>query len=89
MSVYKEVTSDCLANIWATVKSGYMDCNVFNADETGLFYQLTPDKTLKFRNGKCIGGQLSKEEVTVLVGGNADESEKRLYSIYFCYLLCY
>ncbi|UYV71905.1 hypothetical protein LAZ67_9001013 [Cordylochernes scorpioides] len=40
--------------------------DVFNVDETGLFFKCTPDKTLAFKHEKCHGGKLSKERVTLL-----------------------
>ena len=40
---------------------------IFNTDETGLFYRCLPDKTHVFKNEKCTGGKLSKERLTVLV----------------------
>lgn len=54
----------------------YADKDVFNVDETGLFYKCTPDKTLAFKNEKCSGGKHSKERLTVLMGANMDGSEK-------------
>ena len=36
-----------------------------------------PDKTFRVKGEKCIGGKLSKERVTVLVGANMSGSEKR------------
>lgn len=50
--------------------------NIFNVDETGLFFKCTPDKTLAFKDEKCHGGKLSKERLTLLVGANMDGSEK-------------
>ncbi|KAL4083749.1 hypothetical protein QTP88_029065 [Uroleucon formosanum] len=50
--------------------------NVFNADETGLFFKCLPDRTLTFKNEKCHGGKLSKERVTLLFAVNMDGSEK-------------
>ena len=41
--------------------------NIFKVDETGLFYRCLPDRTHVFKNGKCAGGKLSKERLTVLV----------------------
>ena len=41
--------------------------DIFNADETGLFYRCLPDRTHVFKNDKCAGGKLSKERLTVLV----------------------
>lgn len=50
--------------------------NIFNIDETGLFYKMTPNRTLDVRGQKCFGGKQSKERITVLVGANMDGSEK-------------
>ena len=44
--------------------------DVYNLDETGLFYKLKPDKTLDFKGHKCSGGKKSKERLTVLVGAS-------------------
>ena len=31
--------------------------DIFNADETGLFYKCTPDRTVTFKNDRCSGGK--------------------------------
>lgn len=41
--------------------------DIFNTDETGLFFKCLPDSTLCFKE-KCSGGKKSKERVTVMVG---------------------
>ena len=41
--------------------------DIFNADETGLFYRCLPDKTQVFKNDKCAGRKLLKERLTGLV----------------------
>lgn len=71
------ICDEWLLNEWPKIREGYADCDVFNADETGLFYKLLPDQTLKFKNEKCVGGKLSKERLTVFVCANMDGSEKR------------
>ena len=38
---------------------------------------MTPDKTLRIKGEKCLGGKLSKERITVFVCANMDGSEKR------------
>ena len=76
-SVNTETTQEWITTVWPNVREGYADCDIFNADETGIFYRLTPDKTLKFKGEKCVGGKLSKERITVLVCANADGTEKR------------
>ncbi|XP_046661293.1 tigger transposable element-derived protein 4-like [Homalodisca vitripennis] len=49
---------------------GYKPDDIFNADETGLFYQCLPDKTLTFKGDTCHGGKNSKQRVTLLLGTN-------------------
>lgn len=50
--------------------------NIFNADETELFFKCLPNRTLCFRNEKYHGGKSSKERVTLLFAANMDGSEK-------------
>jgi len=50
--------------------------DVFNMDETGLFYRLTTDKTLSFKGEKCSGGKLSKERLSVALCANMSGTEK-------------
>ncbi|KAL7290460.1 hypothetical protein TKK_0016148 [Trichogramma kaykai] len=45
----------------------YSDRDVYNLDETGLFYTALPDKTMCLQNEKCSGGKLSKEWLTVML----------------------
>lgn len=56
--------------------SGYAEQDIFNVDETGLFWKLLPSKTLTFKGDRCTSGKKSKERITVLVGSNMDGSEK-------------
>lgn len=57
----------------------YSPRNIFNADETGLFFRALPNKTLTLKHEKCIGGKLSKERLTILHCVNlAGEKEKLL-----------
>lgn len=54
-----------IKNEWLTLRSGFEDKDIFNADETALFYKLLPNKTLKLKGEICSGGKLSKERITV------------------------
>ncbi|XP_023237227.1 tigger transposable element-derived protein 4-like [Centruroides sculpturatus] len=58
------------------IEKSYKPENVFNLDETGLFYKLLPEKTAMFKNESCHGGCKSKLRVTILLGANSDGSEK-------------
>ena len=54
----------------------YSKKDVFNCDESGLFWRLLPDRTLAFKSDKCSGGKKSKERVTFLLCTNMDGSQK-------------
>lgn len=58
---------------------GYKPQNIYNLDETGLFFRALPNKTLALKSETCHGGKLSKERLTVLFCVNmAGEKEKPL-----------
>lgn len=58
---------------------GYNPRDIFNADETGLFYRALPNKTYAFKSEKCAGGKMAKDRLTILPCVNmAGESEKLL-----------
>ncbi|XP_063896995.1 tigger transposable element-derived protein 4-like [Helicoverpa armigera] len=77
LSVHQSDVTDWLEKVWPTLRAQFTDDEIFNADETGLFYKLTPDKTLKFRGEKCKGGKLSKERITVMVAANMSGTVKK------------
>lgn len=74
--VLPTMTVDWLHSTLPSILAEYDPKNVFNADETGLFYRCLPNKTLSFKGQSCSGGKISKERITVLVGCNSDGSEK-------------
>ncbi len=65
-SVDMAVVSDWVGK-QATLCAPYRDEDIFNTDETGLYYQLEPNGTMKFKREKCAGGKQSKIRCTVLV----------------------
>jgi len=54
----------------------YSPDQIYNADETGLFFRLMPDKTFEFKDKKCHGGKLSKDRLTALVCSNTSGNDK-------------
>lgn len=76
-SVSDVTTKEWLDNVWPVLRRGYSDKDIFNGDETGLFYKMLPNQTLKFRGEKCQGGKKSKERITVFVCANMTGTEKR------------
>lgn len=61
---------------WPKVLAKYEPNQIFNADETGLFWQMLPRQTLDTRGDKCHGGKQGKARVTVLLAANMDGSTK-------------
>ena len=51
--------------------------NVYNADETGVFFRCLPDKTLEFKDKDCHGGKQNKERITAMVCANMSSTDKR------------
>lgn len=76
-SVSMESVTNWLTSTWPEISRGYSEDDIFNGDETGLFFKMTPDKTLKFKGEKCSGGKQSKERITVWVCANMSGKEKR------------
>ena len=75
-AVDDNIVTSWLDKTLAPILSSYHPRDVFNADETGVFYRLLPDKTLCFKGDSCHGGKQSKERITAMVCANMDGSEK-------------
>nr|XP_037270481.1 tigger transposable element-derived protein 4-like [Rhipicephalus microplus] len=74
-AVDKSVVQDWRSRLAARFCT-YELCNIFNADETTLFYKALPDKTIAFKGDPCIGAKRSKERVTVLLAANMTGIER-------------
>jgi hypothetical protein len=48
-NVDSNVVSLWLENEWKIIRKEYSDKDIFNADETALFYRLLPNKTYRLR----------------------------------------
>ena len=58
---------------------GLLPCDIYNGDETSLFFRALPTKSLSLRREKCSGGKMSKERSTVFLCANmAGKLEKPL-----------
>ena len=63
----------------STLIDGYAQRDIFNCDETGLFFRELPTKTLTEKAKACFGGKHSKERLTLLLCCNMKgEMEKPL-----------
>ena len=85
--VNMETVSEWRTDKLPALLSEYAACDVFNADETGLFYKVMPNRTLQLKGEKSHGGKLSKERITVMPVVNMDGSEKlKLFVMGFSYV---
>jgi len=74
-SVEGAAVNDWVARL-PKILEGYSADDVFNMDETGVFYKMLPDRTLCFRDEKCHGGKRAKDRLTAAVCCNMSGSEK-------------
>ena len=75
-SVDRQSVNNWRQNVLLEVLTEFDPKDVFNIDETGLFWRALPDKTITFRGDSCKGGKKSKERITILLGGNMNGTEK-------------
>ena len=71
-----EIVDDWTQNKLANLIQNYKPCDIFNADETGLFYKLLPSRTLQMKGETCHGGNKSKDRLTIMVTAKMDGTEK-------------
>lgn len=72
----QNVVLDWIENTFMPLMNRYEEKDVFNADETGLFFKCLPNKTFAFKNDSCKNGKHSKERLTIMFCANMDGSEK-------------
>lgn len=83
-SVTTADTKEWLETTLPGLLKDYAPRDVYNVDESALFWEALPDKTFVFKlnNDKCQGGKRSKIRITFLVGANMDGTDKlRLMAI--------
>lgn len=54
----------------ADLTRGYATRDIYNMDESGLFYTATSTKTLYVKGQKCSGGKQSKDHLTIALCAN-------------------
>jgi hypothetical protein len=58
LSVDLKTASEWVKSVWVECQQGYSEENIYNADETGVFYNMMPDSTFKFKAEKCVKNRL-------------------------------
>ena len=56
---------------------GYEAKDIFNADETGMFFRAMPTKSIVTKGDSCIGGNNAKDRITVLLAASATGEKLR------------
>ena len=64
--------TDWQKNVLPDLLKGYDAKDIYNTDETALFYRLLPHKTLAFKGQQCKGGKKKKDRVSLLFAVNMD-----------------
>ena len=77
----KQDADDWGAERWVTevlpgLLEDYEPRDIYNADETGLYWRAIPDGTLAHKTEQAAGCKVPKERVTLLLACNMDGSEK-------------
>ena len=75
-SVTPESTDEWRTGTIPDLMSRFSPSDIYNVDETGLFYRCLPSRTLALKGEACAGGKKSKERLSVLIGSNLDGSDK-------------
>ena len=61
-SVDQTVVTNWKRNL-SNLVADYSASDIFNADETGLFFKLLPNKTLSFKDQTCVTGKKAKSDL--------------------------
>jgi hypothetical protein len=76
LSVDSKTASEWVKSVWVGCQQGYSEEDIYNEDETGVFYNMTPGSTFKFKGEKCVGGKISKNRLTVLMCVNMTGTDR-------------
>ncbi|XP_060771695.1 tigger transposable element-derived protein 4-like [Neoarius graeffei] len=80
-SVDQNVVTDWQTGKLADILKRYKAEDIYNTNETGLFYMMLPENALGFIGETVHGGKQKKTRITLLVAANMDGSDKLLMFI--------
>ena len=72
-----EGATQWIANVLPQLLHSYSEEDIYNADESALFYECLPNRTMAFKSDNCSGGKKSKVRITLLFCCNMSGSDKR------------
>ena len=68
---------ECISSVLPGLLEKYRPNDVYNADETGLYYRATPDGSLCYCREKLSGSKKALQRITVLCCSNMTGTDKR------------
>jgi hypothetical protein len=77
LSVDSKTASEWVKSVLVECQEGYSEEDIYNADGTGVFYNMTPASTFKFKGEKFVGRKMSKNRLTVLMCVNMTRTDKK------------
>lgn len=79
-NVDTNVVENWMQNIPQIIEN-YSADEIWNLDESGLFYRAMPNRTIALNGAKCRGGKLAKERITVLLACSSNGEKYKLLVI--------
>lgn len=76
LGVDMDIVKEWMNNELPVIESKYKPKDIFNCDETGLFYRCMPGYTMTIEANSESFIKSQKMRLTIMVGANADGSEK-------------
>ena len=70
-----------MENVYPDLIRDYDSRDIFNADETGLYFKALPSGTLTVKGSIPSGGKVLKDRITMLLLCNQNGSEKFIFTI--------
>nr|CAB3238194.1 dihydrolipoyl dehydrogenase, mitochondrial [Phallusia mammillata] len=72
-----EATEQWITSVWPSIQERYSASEIYNCDETGIYFRKLPEKSMYIVNEKLSGDQKCMERLTVLLATNMDGSDKQ------------
>jgi len=66
---------------WPKLVTEYPLSDIYNADETGLYYRVLPEHTFVFKNDNASGVKACKKRITLLCCGSMAGEKRKLLAI--------
>ena len=80
-SVASEVVDEWVGTKIPMLLNEFSPSDIYNIDETGLYWKILPDKMVAFKDERVRGGKKSKDRVTALVGASMAGEKLPLFVI--------